>query len=250
MNFTTKAMKNIKTNNRLVKLSQEDDEDEDGQHQHSNKLGYFRSTQTAQCLDIHITGTIREAEYYTQVVQAIKQTDEGDVVKFHINSWGGSLNGLQSILSAMFSTEATTVAYLDGSIFSAAGMLCLHCDNIHVSPVSEMMIHFVSFQTGGKGSDVVSHVEFVQRTSEKLFRDTYKNFLTPEEIEQCIHNGKEIWLDSEQIIERLQNKFAILQAEEDEECNGDCQGCMCHEVEGAAAAEPEVKVSRPKRSKS
>lgn len=245
-NFATKQIKNIKKFN-STRFSQ--DEDDDEQHVQSNKLGFFRSVQQCEKLDIHITGDIVNADYYTSVVQAIKNTDEGDEIHLHLNSWGGSLNGLQSILSAIYSTEAVTIAYLDGAIFSACGILALHCDNIHVSPFAEFMVHFVSFATGGRSSDVVSHVEFVKRNSEKLFRDTYKNFLTPEEIEQCIHNGKEIWLDSEQIIERLQNKFAILQAEEAEECNGDCQGCMCHEVEGEVA-EPEVKVSKPKRSKS
>lgn len=245
-NFSTNQVKNIKSNNRLVKLSQDNEDEADELQFRSNKLGYFRSTQQAECLDIHITGYIQDASYYTQVVQAIKQTEEGDVIKLHINSYGGNLNGLQSLLSAMFSTEATTVAYLDGACFSAASMLALHCDNIHVSPMSEAMVHFVSFSTGGKGSDVLGHVEFIQRTSEKLFRDTYEYFLTAEEIEQCIHSGKEIWLDSEQIIERLQNKYSTLQAEResesDEECQGDCEGCNCY-------AEPEVKQTKTSRKK-
>lgn len=219
---------NIKKFNNVVHLSNDDDEDEPVQ---ANKLGYFRSTQTAQCLDIHITGAIRDAEYYTQVVQAIKNTSEGDLVNFHLNSFGGNLNGLQSLLSAMLSTEAEKRAYIDGGAMSAASILALNCDSVFVSPYAEMLCHFISLSAGGKSSDVKSHFDHIQRTSEKLFRETYQFFLTEEEIEECIEHGRDIWLDAEEIAERLQRKFEIIQelseqAEQDDQA--DATSCECN----------------------
>lgn len=246
---------NIKKFNNTVYLS-DDDEDEPVQ---ANKLGYFRSTQTAQCLDIHITGAIRDAEYYTQVVQAIKNTSEGDLVNLHINSIGGNLNGLQSLLSAMLSTEAEKRAYIDGGAMSAASILALNCDSVFVSPYAEMLCHFISLSAGGKSSDVKSHFDHIQRTSEKLFRETYQFFLTEEEIEDCIEHGRDIWLDAEEIAERLQRKFEIIQelAEQEGDCNNceDCDSCNgCNLVQDADNAleeltEEDQVVDNPKPSK-
>lgn len=234
------------------------DDDDDDEPIRVNKLGYFRSTQTAQCLDIHITGAIRDAEYYTQVVQAIKNTSEGDLVNFHLNSFGGNLNGLQSLLSAMLSTEAEKRAYIDGGAMSAASILALNCDSVFVSPYAEMLCHFISLSAGGKSSDVKSHFDHIQRTSEKLFRETYQFFLTEDEIEECIEHGRDIWLDADEIAERLQRKFEIVQELSEQE--GDCEGCDgcngngCNLVQDADNAleeltEEDQVVDNPKPSK-
>lgn len=245
MKNTNNTSLNIKKFNNTVHLS-EPDEDDDEPIQ-TDKLGYFRSTQTAQCLDIHITGAILEAEYYTQVVQAIKNTSEGDLVNFHINSYGGNLNGLQSLLSAMLSTEAEKRAYIDGGAMSAASILALNCDSVFVSPYAEMLCHFISLSAGGKSSDVKSHFEHIQRTSERLFRETYQFFLTEEEIEACIEHGRDIWLDAEQIAERLQRKFSILKELSE---NQDCEGDYCKEVEEVEPKQtPKSTKSGSKKSK-
>ena len=249
MNFTTKAMKNIKTNNRLVKYSQDEDDEDEECYNSGKRLGYFVKSQVNELIEIPIDEGVMSPAYYRNVTQRIRDADEGDVVRYIINSPGGRLDGLMSLLSSMLKTDAVTEAHIDGFCDSASSFLAMHCDNIYVSPYASMLVHHVTYGIGGKAADIHLHVTHFNTYSEQFFKDTYQYFLSEEEIQKCL-DGYQLYLNAEQITERLQNKFAILQAEEAEECNGDCQGCMCHEVEGEVVEEPEVKASKPKRSKS
>jgi hypothetical protein len=49
-------------------------------------------------------------------------------------------------------------------------------------------------------------------TSEQLFRDTYKYFLTESEITRCIE-GLELWLSADDIRKRLERKFELMNKE-------------------------------------
>lgn len=66
---------------------------------------------------------------------------------------------------------------------------------------------------GGKIADLEAFTNFSRKTSNKLIQETYKYFLSPEELQDVIH-GKELWLDSEQIQERLLARAKALEAEE------------------------------------
>lgn len=192
----------------------EDDEDDDKLFA-PKQLGYFTQTQTSTCIVIPIDEPVKDTSYYRQVVQAISSTGEGDQIQFEIHSPGGHLSGLIALLTAMCKTDATKVAHINGDAHSAASMLALNCDSIYVSPYASMLVHFVSFGSSGKATDIKSHVNHVHNTSEMLFRETYELFLTEEEIERCI-GGFELWLDYEEITRRLEYKYSVLQAREDE----------------------------------
>lgn len=208
---------NFKFNkSKLINLTNKSREDDDDDESGSKQLGYFTQTSQATCLTIPIDEPIKEAQYYRQCVQAICNTGEGDQIEFEIASPGGSLTGLVALLTAMEKTLATTVAHINGDCHSAASMLALSCDSIYVSPYASMLVHFVSYGSAGKATDVKSHVNHVHNTSEKLFRDIYEIFLSEEEIEKCI-GGYELWLDSEAIALRLTKKYEFLQAQEDSE---------------------------------
>jgi hypothetical protein len=91
-------------------------------------------------------------------------------------------------------------------------MLALHCDETEVSDNATMLCHNISYGTGGKGADVLSHVKHVSKTSDKLLRSTYKHFLTTQEIDDMI-SGKEIYLDADEIQERLDTREDLRQEE-------------------------------------
>ena len=223
MNFTTKAIKNIKTNNRLVKCSQDDDDEDDDCG--GKRLGYFVKTQVNELIEIPIDEGIMSPSYYRNVTQRVRDADEGDVIRFIVNSPGGRLDGLMSLLSNMLKTDAVTEAHIDGFVDSAASMLSMHCDNIYVSPYASMLVHHVAYGIGmNKAADIHQHVTYFNAYSEQFFRDTYQHFLTDEEIQKCL-DGYQLYLNAEQIVERLQNKFNILQAQQEEECQGECEGC-------------------------
>ncbi len=100
------------------------------------------------------------------------------------------------------------MAVLVGQAASAASIFSLHCDYVEVTDSAHMLCHYVSYGTGGKGADVLAHVNHTTKISNKLMQDTYKDFLTPAEINELIE-GREIYLDSEEIKARLKRKADV-----------------------------------------
>lgn len=155
-------------------------------------------------MTVHIDEEIKEPSYYRQVVQGIENLSDGDQLTFNIASPGGRLDGLEVVLSAIKNTDAIVIANIAGSCHSAASILALNCDMIYVSPHASMLVHFVSFGSVGASNHVLKQAEHTKKVSEKLFRDTYQYFLTEEEIERCIEDDFQLWLDADQITERLE----------------------------------------------
>lgn len=157
---------------------------------------------------------IQSPRYYRNVVERIRNLSEEDEVEFYINSEGGRLDGLLSLLDAIDSTEATTIARLAGECHSAASILALNCDAVYVSPRASMLVHFLSFGSAGKGTDVLDYVHHTMDQSTDLVWSTYKGFCSDEEIEEII-KGKQLWLRADDIASRLQSRFKYVESLED-----------------------------------
>lgn len=185
---------------------QAEQDDDDGDFVGSKTtLGYFMKQKVATQYTVTIDEAFTEPSYYRGVVSMLMGASEEDTVIFLINSPGGRLSGLLTLLEGINMTDATTLAVLVGECSSAASMFALHCDQVFVSENATMLCHNVSYGTNGKGSDVLAHVNHVAKTSEKLLRSTYLNFLSEKEILELL-NGQEIYLDSDEIKARLEQK--------------------------------------------
>ena len=200
-------MKNFNKQANVNKLLRTDHDDEDDGDFVGSKttLGYFMKQQVATQYTVTIDEAFTEPSYYRGVVSMLMGASEEDTVIFLINSPGGRLSGLLTLLEGINMTDATTLAVLVGECASAASMFALHCDQVFVSENATMLCHNVSYGTNGKGSDVLAHVNHVAKTSEKLLRSTYLNFLSEKEILELL-NGQEIYLDSDEIKARLEQK--------------------------------------------
>jgi len=181
------------------------DEDEDQVQLDVESLGYFVEQRVACQYTVPIDTDFKEPSYYRAVVNMLMSANEHDNVVFLINSPGGSLAGLLTLLEGINMSEATTNAVIVGSASSAASMLSLACDNVFVSENSTMLAHNISYGAAGKGSDVLAHVEHTTKTANKLIRKIYEGFLTDSEMNEML-NGKEIYFDSDEIIERLEQR--------------------------------------------
>lgn len=218
----------------MTKLNQFEEET---QLQINKQLEFYTEQISNIAMTVHMDEEIREPSYYRQVVQGISNLSEGDQLTFNISSPGGRLDGLEVVLSAIDNTDAVTIANIAGQCHSAASILALRCNIIYVSTHASMLVHFISFGSAGASNHVLKQAEHTKKVSEKLFRDTYYGFLTEEEINKCIEDDYQLWLDSEQIIQRLEQRQAILEALQDEEeleepsesCN-DCNNCSCREI--------------------
>ena len=202
-------------------------------------LGYNLKVIPTSIMTVYIDEDVKEPSYYRQVVSGIEELSQGDELVFKIASSGGRMDGLEVILSTIEVTEATTIAHIQGECHSAASILALNCDMISVSPYASMLVHFVRYGAQGASNHVLKHAEHAKKISESLFRNTYKYFLTEEEITRCVEDDYQIWLDSSQIQERLERRIELLEqeyqeSEEEEDCEN-CSGESCKSYEGCTA---------------
>ena len=203
------SMKNYKPS---IDLDSDEDEDDD-EPSSVTRLGYFKRSALSHEYTIYIDEDFGTPAKYRNVCNVIANATEDDVVKFEISSYGGRLDGLTSLLSAMLKTDATTECTINGACKSAAVMLALHCDNIMVSPFADVLVHHASYGTNGKASDVLAQVTHTHNYTNDLFRSTFKNFLTEDEIELAL-NGKEFHMQADEFTRRLKIKMELEELEQ------------------------------------
>lgn len=199
-----------------IKSARDEDDDDDQPQRGEQYLSYAERQVNLSQITVPIDEPIRGAKYYRQVCYRISQLSEHDSLKFIINSPGGDLDGLVSILHAMKASDVETHAEITGICHSAASMLALSCDNISVSPYATMMVHYVSFGAIGQGAHVRDRVKHTLDFTEALFKDTYSGFLTDSEISEVIE-GKELWMGADEIAERLERLVEYRNKEEQDE---------------------------------
>jgi len=169
-------------------------------------LSYSEQSKVLTAINVYLDEDIKSPRYYRAVVDKVTSLNEGDQVYYYVASIGGRMDGLISLIEANRQTPADVICIIIGECHSAASMFALSCPNISVSPSATMMVHYVSFGTGGKASDIKANVNHTLDFTANYFREIYQGFLTEEEINSCIETGKEIWMQSDEIMDRLEKR--------------------------------------------
>lgn len=162
--------------------------------------------------EFYLSGEIEESEEYIQWFDTIRHAGESDVIKFYINSPGGHVFTAIQFMRALQDTSATVVMSVEGICASAATMIMLCGDSFEVSPHSMFMFHNYSGGAFGKGGEMLDQLKHERVWSERLMRDVYADFLTEAEITSMLEN-KDLWMDGEEILRRLNLKKAAIEAE-------------------------------------
>lgn len=183
--------------------------------QNEQTLGFYREELTANKFRFFIDQDIVEPSYYRELIQCCASATENDIIEIFINSGGGRLDSCMAIVSAIRSCEGLVVGIINGHAYSAAGMIALSCHQVVVTEFSQFMAHYASYGSYGKGGDIKKHVDFSERTLNKILHDVYEGFYTAQEIDRIIE-GHDDWLDSDQIIERLEKRSEYFQSKEKE----------------------------------
>ena len=178
-------------------------------------------TETFNMYDIVLDENIREPAYYRQAFHVLRSAKEGDRINIILNNSGGRIDSAICFRNLIRETQAEVFAVLEGETHSAASMIALSCHGVHVKPYASMMIHHASFGSGGTVQNVMDHVNFTSKQTERLIRDVYQHFLSEDELDEVVRN-REIWLTDEEIGERLDRMYEARREEE-------TQGCSCGE---------------------
>jgi ATP-dependent protease ClpP protease subunit len=177
---------------------------------HSN--GYFPPKSVAEVHEFYLTGEITTADDYIEWFDAIRHAKETDLVKIYINSYGGDLFTAIQFMRVLADTDATVVASVEGACMSAATMIFMCADNFEVTPHSIFMFHNYSGGTIGKGGEMIDQLQHERKWSERLLKEIYQDFMSNEEIESMLSN-KDLWMDGEEVVKRIQAKMVKLQAD-------------------------------------
>lgn len=160
--------------------------------------------------EYYLVGEIKEASNYTEWFNQIRHCPENALIKFYINSCGGDLWSAIQFMRVLRECKATVMASVEGACMSAATIIFLMADDYEISPHSMFMFHNYSGGTIGKGGEMIDQIKHERKWSEGLLNEVYSNFLNPEEIRSILDN-KDIWMTSEDVVNRLNKRKKVLQ---------------------------------------
>ena len=156
--------------------------------------------------------TIEEPDNYSYFCDVLLQAGEDDIVEIYFSTQGGNGDSMITLMNLLRTCRAETHGYLMSSAHSAGSYLLLSCDVIHVGKHTSMLCHQVSYGTGGSHHEVKAYVDHMDKEERRLVEETYKHFLSEDEIGSLL-NGKQIWLAEDEIIQRLENRQELMQKE-------------------------------------
>lgn len=188
----------------------------------NNECEISQSTITCSAYDIYLDEEIKDPTYYRKAFHVLRSAQPGDLVRIYISTYGGNLTSAIMFKNCIEGCQADVVAIIEGEAYSAGSLIALSCPNIEVKPYATMMCHSAAFSSGGHVGSIRDHVDFVGRHAEGIMEDVYKDFLYENELED-LRRGRDIWLNAEEIAERLDRMF---EARQEDGCgNPECEGC-------------------------
>lgn len=175
--------------------------------------GFNRFTKPAgHFYEFYLSGPIEGPEDYVEWFDTIRHASQDDHVKIYINSSGGNLDTTLQFLRVLGETRAPVTTSVEGACMSAATMIFLHGLYHEVTPHSLFMFHNYSAGTFGKGGEMYDQLQFERAWSEKFMREVYNGFLHEDEIQSMLNN-KDIWMTSEEVVQRLETAAEKQKAE-------------------------------------
>jgi len=208
--------------------------------QHNEQLSYSMSSVVHNKFEFSLDEDIKEPSYYRNLIEVLNNATEQDLVVLNINSFGGHLDSAISIIDALRNTRANTLAWISGSAYSAAGLIALSCQNVEVGEFATFMCHNSQYSLGGYTTDIKDRALFEHKMTSKIMQSVYRFFLSPEEIESVLMN-KTIWMDSDEIIERL----SYMQEKFQEEFEQEMEKMQSEALEGEETKTPKKKKILP-----
>lgn len=173
----------------------------------------IQSTSVANHYRVFLDNGIEDPAKYRDLIQILISASENDLVELVVSCGGGVLDTTIDITNALRVTEAATRAVITSKAHSGGSFIALACDEVVALPHVAMMIHQPRGGTMGRHCEQMVEQRFVDEWIKNFYLDIYKDFLTVSEINSVLE-GKDIWLNSDQINERANKREELRQKEE------------------------------------
>lgn len=135
-------------------------------------------------------------------VMSIAEKNEHDPITLYINSYGGALHELFSMLSVMDSVANPFVTVCTGKAMSAGAVLLSHGDIRCIGPHAKVMIHQASGGFGGHVEDVKIDAKELASVNHQALRILASNCgKSIKTLKQAWIKGRDVYLNPKQALE-------------------------------------------------
>lgn len=202
----------------------DDDDDEMPQRQvamvrRPRPFMIYEQAYTAHEYHVYLNTGIRSPSEYTDLFHLLATATQMDVIYIHLNTPGGNLDTGIQLINAITNCEANVVTCLESSAHSLGSLIFLSGKEMIVNDHSVMMIHNFRAGMGGPGHEIAAQFEATMKWFNTLARKIYVPFISETEFTDMLA-GKDLWLQAEDIRNRL------AKVEEMQKCQ-DCDECDC-----------------------
>ena len=150
---------------------------------------------------VYIFDEITKPSEFIDICDLLDNANEGTTITFKINSPGGYLHTIITILDHIKNTKATTIAECSGIVASAATVWALACDALYIADYTTFMQHTYSSGPYGKGHEVVADVAHESKNLGEFIHTYYKKFLSKKEIRRLL-KGEDFYFTKSEVEER------------------------------------------------
>lgn len=140
-----------------------------------------------------IIGPLSNPDEYTKHIQILENASLGDEIVIQINSPGGRVDILMSLVHAISVSKATIKMQVLSSSYSAAAILACYGDQIQIAPHSILMFHgpsYGGFLPSQKVSELIAGFQAILFTTRQLGMECVrKGILTQDELDSTLRGS-------------------------------------------------------------
>lgn len=152
---------------------------------------------------IFMDEAVSDSSYYRSSILTLKTASPDDSIEIVFNTEGGQCYTASVFIAAMRQCQAKITGNLSGLCASAGTMVALNCDDWIIGDDLVFMCHNASHGGYNSAEKLKDQMDFYNKWTADIARRDYEGFLTEEEIESMITNGKEYWFNAEETAKRL-----------------------------------------------
>lgn len=179
----------------------------------STPFSVYATTRQNMDYVVNIWDTLETLSDIDEALMVLSTATEDDTVTLRLNLDGGSHNVGDQLIMAITSCECAVHIVAAGRIASYGTFILLSADSFEISPFATIMCHAASFGSYGKQGAVKEHVLFEHAQCVAMIKHYYQHFLTDEEMKRILEEGYDMWMTSDQFIERYKKRNELMAEE-------------------------------------
>ena len=154
---------------------------------------------------VYLFGPIESSEQFIGALEVFQAATENDVVHVHLSTPGGSMDATDTFLAGMHMCDGRVIIHATGGVHSCGSIILLNASEFTLSENFNSLVHNGSTGISGDLNKFVTASKHSVEHMNRVLRNTYEGFLTPEELEAMIE-GKDFWMFGEEFMARWEKR--------------------------------------------